>query len=73
MPIHKESEKLPRKSTKNYHAVPHLRTCGKIFERLLYTEMLDFSEKRNILSFAQSGFNRSDSCIDQLPLIIQKT
>ena len=39
VPIHKKGDK---QTVKNYRPVSLLSTCGKIFERLLYNEMLNF-------------------------------
>ena len=39
LPIH---EKCDKQAVKNYRPVSLLPICGKIFERLLYNEMLNF-------------------------------
>ena len=39
IPIHKKGDK---QTVMNYHPVSFLPICGKMFERLLYNEMLNF-------------------------------
>ena len=39
VPIHKKGDK---QAVKNYRPISLLPICGKIFERLLYNEMLNF-------------------------------
>ena len=43
VPIHKKGDK---QTVKNYRPVSLFPICGKIFERLLYNEMLNFFRKR---------------------------
>ena len=43
-----------------------LRSCSKIFERILYNRRSNFLIHNNLFSQYQSGFNRRDSCISQL-------
>ena len=40
--------------------------CGKIFERLLYNEILNFLLENNLIFPKQSGFRTGGSCINQL-------
>ena len=40
--------------------------CGKIFERLLYNQMLNYFLENSLISQKQSGFRPGDSCINQL-------
>ena len=63
VPIHKKSDK---QAVKNYRPVSLLRICGKIFERLLYNEMLNFFLENDLISPKQSGFRPRESCINQL-------
>ena len=69
VPIHKKGDKQP---VKNYRPVSLLPICGKIFERLLYNEMLDFFLENDLISPKQSGFRPGDSCINQLLSINHK-
>ena len=50
----------------NYHPVSFLPICGKMFERLLYNEMLNFLLENHLISLKHSGFRPGDSCINQL-------
>ena len=61
-PIHKRGDK---QTVLNYRPVSLLPICGKIFERLLYTEMLNFFLQNDLISPKQSGFRPGDSCINQ--------
>ena len=61
--IHKKGDK---QAVKNYRPVSLLPICGKIFERLLYNEMLNFFLENDLISPKQSGFRPGDSCINQL-------
>ena len=63
VPIHKKGDK---QTVINYRPVSLLPICGKIFERLLYNEMLNFFLENNLISQKQSGFGPGDSCINQL-------
>ena len=63
VPIHKKGDK---QAVKNYRPVSLLPICGKIFERLLYNEMLNFFLENDLISPKQSGFRPGDSCINQL-------
>ena len=63
VPIHKKGDK---QAVKNYRPVSLLPICGKIFERLLYNEMLKFFLENDLISPIQSGFRPGDSCINQL-------
>ena len=63
IPIHKKGDK---QTVLNYHPVSLLPICGKIFERLLYNEMLNFFLENDLISPKQSGFRTGDSCINQL-------
>ena len=55
VPIHKKGDE---QAVKNY-----LTVCGKIFERLLYNEMLTFFLENDLIFPKQSGFRPGDSCI----------
>ena len=51
---------------KNYRPISLLPITGKIFERLLYTQMFEFFIRNDLISQNQSGFKPGDSGIDQL-------
>ena len=61
--IHKKGDK---QTVINYRPVSLLPICGKIFERLLYNEILNFFLENDLISKKQSGFRPGDSCINQL-------
>ena len=60
--IHKESKQL----VKNCRPVSLLPICGKIFERLIYSEVYPCLIDSNLISSHQSGFKGGDSCMNQL-------
>ena len=43
-----------------------LPACGKVFERLLYSNMFSLFSENDLISPKQSGFRPSDSCTNQL-------
>ena len=51
---------------KNWHLVSRLSTCSKIFERLLFNEMLGLFLDKVLISTNQSDFKPGYSCINQL-------
>ena len=63
IPIHKKGGK---QTVLNYRPVSLLPICVKIFERLLYNEILNFLLENHLISPKQSGFKSGDSCINQL-------
>ena len=69
VPVHKKGDK---QCLKNYLPVSLLPICGKIFERLIFNEMLRFLIVNNLISSTQSGFKPRDSCINQLLSITHK-
>ena len=54
------------KNIKNYRPVSLLPICSKIFERIMYNNMLKYFLNNNLITPKQSGFRPSDSCINQL-------
>ena len=66
VPIHKKGDK---QCFKNYRPVSLLLIGVKIFETLIFNEMVRFLIENNLISSNQSGFKPGDSCIDQ-PLSI---
>ena len=69
VPIHKKGDK---QILKNYRPVSLLPICGKIFERLVFNELLNFLLENNLTSLNQSGFKPGDSCINQLLSVTHK-
>ena len=63
VPIYKKGDK---QTVIHYRPVSLLPICGRIFERLLYNEMLNFFLENDLISPKQSGFRSGDSCINQL-------
>ena len=63
VPIYKKGDK---QCLENYRPVSLLSICGKIFERLIFNEMVRFLIENNLISSNQSGFKPGDSCINQL-------
>ena len=63
VPIHKKGDK---QAVINHRPVSPLPICGKIFERLLYNEIVNFLLENQLISPKQSGFRPGDSCINQL-------
>ena len=53
VPVHKKGNK---QSPKNYRPISLLPICNKIFERLIYNEMLTFFTENNLISPNHSGF-----------------
>ena len=51
---------------KNYRPMSLLPIIGNIFERFLYNQMFEFLIRNDLISQNQSGFKRSNSCINQL-------
>ena len=68
-PDHKKGDK---QILKNYRSISLLPITVKILERLLYDKMLEVFTENNLTADNQSGFKRSDSCINQLLSIIHK-
>ena len=63
VPVYKKDDK---QNVKNYRPVSLLPIFGKIFERLIYTELYSFFIENDLISQNQSGFKQGDSCINQL-------
>ena len=67
VPIFKKGDK---QNIKIYRPISLLPICSKIFERIIYDNMLKYFLGNNIISPKQSGFRTGDSCISQLLSII---
>ena len=63
VPIFKKGDK---QNIKNYRPVSLLPICRKIFERIIYDNMLKYFLDNNLISPKQSGFRPGDSCVNQL-------
>ena len=63
VPVYKKGDK---QCLKNYRPVSLLPICGKIFEKLIFNEILKFFNENNLISPKQSGLKPRDSCINQL-------
>ena len=59
-------KKGDKQNIKNYRPVSLLPICSKIFERIIYDNMLKYFLDNNLISPKQSGFRPGDSCINQL-------
>ena len=68
-PIH---EKGYKQTVNIYQPVLLLPVCGKIFERLIFNSLYKYLDSNKLLSFHQSGFQSSDSCVNQLLSIVHK-
>ena len=62
-PIFKKGDK---QNIKNCRPVFLLPICSKIFERIIYDNMLKHFLDTNLITSKQSGFGPGDSCINQL-------
>ena len=50
---------------KNYRPVSLLPICGKLFERLIFSSMINYSLENNRLSPHELGFISGDPCVQQ--------
>ena len=55
-----------KRNIKNYRPVSLLPICSKIFERIIYDNMLKYFLDNNLISPKQPGLRPGDSCINQL-------
>ena len=60
------NKKRDKQILKNYRPVSLLPICRKIFERLIFNELVDFLLENNLILRDQSGFKSGDSCSNQL-------
>ena len=61
VPIHKTGDK---QTLKNYRPVSLLPICGKIFELLMFNEMVNFFIENELISSTQFGFKPGDSSVN---------
>ena len=59
-------EKCDKQNIKHYRPVSLLPICSKIFERIIYDNMLKYFLDNNLISPKHSGFRPGDSCINLL-------
>ena len=69
VPVHKKSDK---QSLKNYRPISLLPIFGKIFERIIYSNIFEYLATKNLISENQSGFKPGDSSVNQLLSITHK-
>ena len=69
VPVHKKGDK---QVLRNYRPVSLLPIYGKLIECLIYNNLYGFFIKNDLISFNQSGFEKSDSCIYQLLSIMHE-
>ena len=62
-PVHKKGNK---QLVSNYHPVPLLLVCCKIFEKLIFDCVYNFLDQNCLLNTNQSGFRLGNSCLHQL-------
>ena len=58
-PIFKKGD---QEKFENYRPVSTLPIFAKLFEKIIYSRLYDYLEKKNILYYNQYGFRRSHSC-----------
>ena len=63
VPVHKRSDK---QSLKDYRPISLLPIFGKIFERIIYSNIFEYLATKNLISENQSGFKPGDSSVNQL-------
>ena len=63
VPVHKKGNK---QTLETYRPISLLPIRSKIFERLIYKEILTFFTENNLISPNQSGFRHWYSCVNQL-------
>ena len=55
---------------KKYRPISLLPIFGKIFERMIFKDLLNYSHKNELFTKCQSGFLPGDSCVSQLLSIV---
>ena len=69
IPIHKKDGK---QCVNNYQPVSLLPVFGTVLEKLIFNETYSFFDREKLLNTNQSGFRPSDSCVNQLLLLLLK-
>ena len=57
---------------KKYRPISLLPIFGKIFERMIFKDLLNYSHKNELFTKCQSGFLPGDSCVSQLLSIVHE-
>ncbi len=63
IPIHKKAEKYKKE---NYRPISLLSCMGKVMERVIYNEIYEYCEERNLLTSKNSGFKKGDGTVNRL-------
>ena len=63
VPAHEKEDKM---LVKNYPSISLLPIFGKMFERVIYNSLFNYSQSNRLFTPSQSGFLPGDSCIAQL-------
>ena len=66
------SKKGDKCSLSNYRPISVLPICGKLFEKLIYSDLYNYLSTNIILDRNQSGFRTGDSCTYQLSAIVHE-
>ena len=61
-PIFKKGDKQP---TKNYRPISLLPICGKLFKKIIFTNLYPYLSSNNLITKNQSGFRPGDSTTNQ--------
>ena len=59
-------KKGDKSSVSNYRPISLISNISKILERIVYDQLFDFLNSRNLLNPRNSGFKKGDGCINQL-------
>ena len=59
--------------SKNYYSVSLLSVVSKVFQKLVNNRMVDHLEKRGLFSDCQYGFGTSQSNVDLLTVVSDRT
>ena len=62
-----------RSTATNYHPVSHLSVVSKVFEKLVINRIVDHLEKYGLFSDFQYGFRCSQSTVDLLTVVSDRT
>ena len=66
------TQKSDKQSSKNYRPISLLPIFGKIFERIIYSNIFEYLAAKKLISDNQAGFKTGDFCVNQLLSIIHK-
>ena len=69
VPVHKKGKK---QLIQNYRPESSLPISSKIFERLIFNSLYKFVEENSLLYSNQSGFRKTDLCVNQLLAIVHE-